>query len=109
MCDRNRLNGTEDQVGGFYLIYRNGFVKFDAHCTQTTYLGAHNNRVPQLAKMWKAKYPQPTTAAAAASHASTAGSGGSGGGASNTGGGDESSPAKAKSGAGAKSKAPAFG
>jgi hypothetical protein len=35
----NRMTGTEEQVGGFDLIYRDGFVKFDPNCTVTTYLG----------------------------------------------------------------------
>jgi hypothetical protein len=49
-----KLFGTEEQVGGYDLIYRNGFVKFNQHCTYTTFLGAHNNRERQLRKMWKA-------------------------------------------------------
>jgi hypothetical protein len=34
-----RLTGTEDQVGGFDLIYRSGYVKFDPNCTYSSYLG----------------------------------------------------------------------
>ena len=40
-------------MGGFDLIYRNGFVKFNSNCTLTTYLGCHNNRDKQLRRMWK--------------------------------------------------------
>jgi tubulin polyglutamylase TTLL9 len=49
-----KLTGSEDQVGGYDLIYRNGFVKFNHNCTFTTYLGCHNNRDKQLKRMWKA-------------------------------------------------------
>lgn len=49
-----KLTGQEDQIGGYDLIYRNGFVKFNANCTFTTYLGCHNNRDKQLRRMWKA-------------------------------------------------------
>lgn len=48
-----KLTGNEDQVGGFDLIYRAGFVKFDFNCTFTTYLGCNNNRVKQLRKLHK--------------------------------------------------------
>ncbi len=37
----SRLTGLEEQVGGFDLIYRGGFVKFDQQCTTTSYLGQH--------------------------------------------------------------------
>jgi len=48
-----KLAGDEDQIGGFDLIYRNGFVRFDPNCTCTTYLGCHNNRDRQLRKLYK--------------------------------------------------------
>mmetsp|Transcript_31273 Transcript_31273/g.60949 ORF Transcript_31273/g.60949 Transcript_31273/m.60949 type:complete len:464 (+) Transcript_31273:28-1419(+) len=48
-----RLIGNEEQVGGFDLIYRTGFVKFDHNCTVTSYLGCHNNRNHQLKKQAK--------------------------------------------------------
>jgi len=50
-----RLSGGEEQVGGFDLIYRDGFVKFDPNCTVTTYLGANNNRRQQLKRMARAQ------------------------------------------------------
>lgn len=54
-----RLTGKEEQIGGFDLIYRNGFVKFDHNCTVTSYLGCHNNRDRQMKKLskqiWKRK------------------------------------------------------
>jgi len=48
-----RLTGNEEQIGGFDLIYRGGFVKFNSNCTFTATLGFHNNRTKQLKKMWK--------------------------------------------------------
>jgi hypothetical protein len=41
------------QVGGYDLIYRTGFVKFDHNCTVTSYLGCHNNRQRQLKRLAK--------------------------------------------------------
>lgn len=64
-----KLIGNEDQIGGFDLIYRNGFVKFNQNCTFTTYLGCHNNRAKQLRKMWKVIKKNKTTAIAAAQQA----------------------------------------
>jgi tubulin polyglutamylase TTLL9 len=48
-----KLTGNEEQVGGFDLIYRTGFVKFDHNCTVTSYLGCHNNRNRQLKRLAK--------------------------------------------------------
>lgn len=48
-----RLTGNEEQVGGYDLIYRTGFVKFDHNCTVTSYLGCHNNRARQLKRLAK--------------------------------------------------------
>jgi hypothetical protein len=48
-----KLTGNEEQVGGFDLIYRTGFVKFDHNCTVTSYLGCHNNRTRQLKRLAK--------------------------------------------------------
>lgn len=48
-----RLLGNEEQIGGFDLIYRGGFVKFNTNCTFTATLGFHNNRQKQLKRMWK--------------------------------------------------------
>lgn len=73
----HRLSGLEDQVGGFDLIYRNGFVKFNSNCTFTTYLGCHNNRDKQLRRMWKTIRKKKAEQAAAAGTATTASAGGS--------------------------------
>jgi len=51
-----RLNGNEDQVGGFDLIYSNGYVKFDRNCLFTSYLGCATNRSRQLAKLFKSRH-----------------------------------------------------
>jgi hypothetical protein len=40
-------------VGGYDLIYRTGFVKFDHNCTVTSYLGCYNNRQRQLKRLAK--------------------------------------------------------
>jgi len=48
-----KLTGNEEQVGGFDLIYKTGFVKFDHNCTVTSYLGCHNNRNRQLKRLSK--------------------------------------------------------
>lgn len=73
-----KLTGSEDQIGGYDLIYRNGFVKFNQNCTFTTYLGCHNNRDKQLKRMWKTikkkKQEQAAAAATAASAQQASGS-----------------------------------
>lgn len=47
------LNGDEEQVGGFDLVYKNGLIKFDPSCLYSTYLGAKNNREESLLKLAK--------------------------------------------------------
>lgn len=51
----HRLKGNEDQVGGFDLIYSDGYVKFDRNCMFTSYLGCSTNRTRQLAKLFKTR------------------------------------------------------
>mmetsp|Transcript_36756 Transcript_36756/g.58921 ORF Transcript_36756/g.58921 Transcript_36756/m.58921 type:complete len:435 (-) Transcript_36756:68-1372(-) len=50
-----RLNGNEDQVGSFDLIYSEGYVKFDRNCEYTSYLGCTTNRTRQLGKLFRSR------------------------------------------------------
>ncbi len=51
----NRLKGNEEQVGGFDLVYADGYVKFDRNCTVTSYLGCKIDRKRQLSKLFKSR------------------------------------------------------
>jgi tubulin polyglutamylase TTLL9 len=42
------MTGTENQVGGFDIIYRATQIKPNENCSYTTLLGAFNNREKQL-------------------------------------------------------------
>jgi hypothetical protein len=45
--------GDEEQVGGYDLIYKNGYVTFDENCVYTSYLGCANHRDGQLTSLAK--------------------------------------------------------
>mmetsp|Transcript_9993 Transcript_9993/g.18181 ORF Transcript_9993/g.18181 Transcript_9993/m.18181 type:complete len:442 (-) Transcript_9993:47-1372(-) len=51
----HRLNGDEDQVGGFDLIYNEGYVKFDRNCMFTSYLGCKTDRVAQISGLFRSR------------------------------------------------------
>jgi len=50
----NRMTGTEEQIGGFDLIYRGNPVKPTIGTIHGTNLGCFNNRSKQLKKLAKA-------------------------------------------------------
>lgn len=54
-----RLTGEEEQVGGFDLIFKGGYVRLDPAALNTSHLGCNNNRKRQLAKLARAASKRP--------------------------------------------------